>query len=205
MRNAFTTGLFMLFMSAYVLGDAAAGKVLTTNCAVCHGADGNSAVGDFPKLAGQNAKYLLKQMQDIRSGARPIATMTGQLEALTEQQLVDIAAYYAAQTMSLGSANKELLALGTQVYRSGDRKKGMAACLGCHSPTGQGNAPGGFPKLGGQHAQYIASQLRAFRAGAEYDDRGRHNDGESRIMRDVAYRMSDKEIDAVSSYISGLH
>ena len=105
----------------------------------------------------------------------------------------------AAQQASPGAAREELVALGETVYRAGIREKGVAACAGCHSPTGLGNGPAGFPALSGQHADYIAVSLRAFR------NDERTNDGDTRIMRDVASRLSDKEIDAVASYASGLH
>ena len=206
MKKLLITALLVFGVAQQVsAADAAAGKSLAAACGACHGADGNSAAPNFPKLAGQNAKYLLKQMGDIKSGARSVPVMAGQLDSLNKKQMEDIAAYYAGQNMSLGAAKKDLVALGERVYRAGDRDKGLAACSGCHSPTGQGNEPGGFPKLGGQHAQYVADQLRAFRTGAEDDVAGRHNDGDTRIMRDVAYRLSDKEIEAVASYISGLH
>ena len=182
-------------------GDAAAGQSKTAVCAACHGADGNSAVAMYPKLAGQSEKYLLKQMEDIKSGARPVPVMTGQLDAMSEQDMADIAAYFASKSVQLGAANPEpeLLKLGERLYRGGDAEKGIAACTACHSPTGVGNGPAGFPSLGGQHAEYIVTALKAIRT----EDRS--NDGESRIMRDIAYRMNDKEIEAVANYVSGLH
>jgi cytochrome c553 len=125
--------------------------------------------------------------------------MAGQLDALSEQDLADIAAYYASQTRTPGSAKEELVALGESIYRAGIRERGIAACSACHSPTGNGNAPAKFPSLGGQHADYIASSLRAWRS------EERKNDGDTRIMRDVAAHLTDKELDAVASYASGLH
>lgn len=188
-------------------GDAAAGKALTTACAACHGADGNSMAPNFPKLAGQGDKYLLKQMEDIKSGARTVPEMTGQLTNLSTADLENIAAYFSGKEMALSGSkdDKELLELGARIYRAGNKDVGVPACIGCHSPTGAGNAPAGFPKLGGQHADYIAKQLRDFRAGAEYTDKGRHNDGDARTMRGGVARMSDREIDAVANYIAGLH
>jgi cytochrome c553 len=197
-----------LFAAAPVMaGDAAAGEALTTACAACHGADGNSVMGTFPKLAGQGEKYLLKQMQDIKSGERKVPEMTGQLDALSDADFANIAAFYASKTQALSGSkdDKELLALGEKIYRAGNKDIGVPACIGCHSPTGVGNAPAGFPQVGGQHADYIAKQLRDFRAGAEYTDKGRHNDGDIKIMRAGVARMSDKEIDAVANYIAGLH
>lgn len=199
--------------NAMAAGDATAGKAKTAACAACHGADGNSAAPTFPKLAGQSEKYLFKQLNEInrkdKAGKiiRSIPTMMGQTEHLSQQDLADIAAYYAGQKMSGGAAKADRIALGAEIYRSGDKEKGLAACSGCHSPTGVGNAPAGFPKLGGQHADYIAAQLKAFRTGADDAENpaARTNDGDTRIMRDIAYRLSDKEIDSVSSYASGLH
>ena len=185
-------------------GDAAAGEAQTMVCAACHGADGNSAAPTFPKLAGQGQKYLYKQLQDIRDGARPVPTMVGQLDGKSNQDLADIAAYYAAQSRTGGQTDPELLALGEAVYRGGIPERDVAACTACHSPTGAGNAPAGFPALAGQHAEYIAAQLVAYRRGYE-DETGRINDGDTRIMRITAFGLSDREIEAVSSYAAGLY
>ncbi|GAB3325276.1 c-type cytochrome [Haliea atlantica] len=184
-------------------GDAEAGKAMTTVCSACHGADGNSAAPNFPKLAGQGERYLFKQLMDIRDGARPIPTMAGQLDGKTDQQLADIAAYYAAQTMTGSQTDPDLVALGEKVYRAGVADRRVAACTACHSPTGQGNAPAGYPRLAGQHPEYIAAQLRAYRQGYE-DPEGRTNDGDARIMRSNAFGLSDMEIEAVASYAAGL-
>tara|TARA_R110001592_G_scaffold363043_1_gene679553 strand:- start:35829 stop:36464 length:636 start_codon:yes stop_codon:yes gene_type:complete len=189
---------------AIPVGDVAAGKGQTAVCSACHGADGNSAVPTFPKLAGQGQKYLFKQLVDIRDGVRVVPTMAGQLDGKSNQDLADIAAYFASQTSSGGQTDPELLALGESVYRSGIPERKVAACAACHSPTGSGNAPAGFPSLAGQHADYIAAQLRAYRKGYE-DETGRTNDGDIRIMRITAFGLSDKEIEAVSSYAAGLH
>ena len=146
---------------AALAGDAAAGKAQAAVCAACHGPDGNSAVPSFPKLAGQGEKYLYKQLKDIRDGARPIPTMAGQLDGKSNQELADIASYFASQTMSGGHTDPALLALGESVYRSGIPERKVAACAACHSPTGAGNAPAGFPALAGQQAEYIAAQPTA--------------------------------------------
>jgi cytochrome c553 len=129
--------------------------------------------------------------------------MAGQLDGKSDQQLADIAAYYAAQARSGGQTDPELLALGQKVYRAGVAERKVAACTSCHSPTGQGNAPAGYPALSGQHAQYVADQLRAYRKGYEYPA-GRTNDGDAKIMRETAFGLSDAEIEAVSSYVAGL-
>ena len=185
--------------NALAAGNADAGKSKTVACGACHGADGNSLAPAFPKLAGQHPGYLLKQLKDIKSGARSVPTMTGQLDALNDQDLEDIAAYYGTQKATPGMAKEALVELGERVYRAGIRDKGVAACTACHSPTGAGNAAARFPSLSGQHADYIAASLRAFR------NDERTNDGDTRIMRDVANHLSDKEVDAVASYASGLH
>lgn len=206
----FTAAIIAALVSAPSLaaGDAAAGKAKAATCAACHGADGNSAASAFPKLAGLGGKYLIKQMKDIKSGDRPVAEMTGMLDSSSEQDIADIAAYYQQQKRALSGAqeNKKLLSLGENIYRAGNLETGVPACTGCHSPAGNGNAPAGYPALGGQHAQYIAKQLRAFRTAAhdEENQTGRKND-ESKVMRSVSAHMNDLEIDALANYISGLH
>ena len=154
-------GLSLLLAAAgpvHAVGDAEAGKVKAAACGACHGADGNSAAPNFPKLAGQNARYLSKQINDIKSGARPVPMMGALVANLSEQDIADISAYYASQSMSIGKAkdDAEMLALGARVYRGGNETTGTAACAACHSPTGAGNAAAGFPSLGGQHAARIA-------------------------------------------------
>jgi cytochrome c553 len=201
----FATVLCGLSSIASAAGDASKGESQAAPCAACHGQDGNSPAAVFPKLAGQGQRYLLKQMQDIKSNERAVPQMAGQLDALDDQDLENIAAFYASQQVTIGEANPDLVELGESIYRSGIAAKGVAACTACHSPTGQGNGPAGYPALGGQHADYIAGQLKAFRTGADQPEKGRINDGDSRMMRDTAATMSDLEIDAVSSYISGLH
>lgn len=180
-------------------GDAEAGKNASAMCAACHGADGNSAVGSFPKLAGQGEKYLLKQLKDIKSGNRTVVEMTGMLDAMSEQDLENLAAYFASQTMTGGQAKKDLVEAGEIMYRAGNPATKVAACAACHGPAGKGVELAAFPVLAGQHAQYIETQLKKFRSGE------RANDGDSRMMRGVAARMTDKEIEAVASYISGLY
>lgn len=182
---------------AHAAGDATAGKGKTAVCGACHGADGNSPVAMFPKLAGQNESYLVKQMSDIKSGARPVVEMTGLLDALSDQDIADIAAYFAKQNGTVGHAAKDLVEQGQKIYRGGIADKGVAACTACHTPTGEGMAQAGFPAIGGQHAAYTEKQLKAFRVG------DRSNDPQG-MMRDIAAKLSDAEIKAVSSYIQGL-
>ncbi|KIQ05362.1 MULTISPECIES: c-type cytochrome [Pseudomonas] len=180
-------------------GDPVAGQAKTIVCGACHGQDGNSPLANFPKLAGQGERYLLKQMQDIKSGARPVVEMTGMLEPLSDQDMVDVAAYYASQKISVGAADPALVDRGQALFRGGKLAEGMPACTGCHSPDGSGIATAGYPHLGGQHADYVAKQLTAFREGE------RSNDGDSMVMRDIAAKLSNKDIQAISSYIQGLH
>lgn len=186
--------------------DPAAGKRLTTACAACHGSDGNSPSPAFPKLAGQNAKYTLKQLQDIKSGERPIAVMMGQLDNMDEQDLRNIAAYYAEQTSTIGQADPAKVELGEQIWRAGIAERKIPACAACHGPRGEGMVGTTFPKLSGQYADYTVSQLKAFRAAQDGDDSGRANDGdELRTMRMISFRLSDAEMEAVASYAEGLH
>jgi cytochrome c553 len=184
---------------AQAAGDAAAGQDKVVMCGACHGADGNSAAPNFPKLAGQGERYLLKQLNDIKSGDRSVVEMTGLLDNLSDQDLADISAYYASQKMSVGAADPKLLERGEALFRGGKLNEGMPACTGCHSPDGAGLDAAGFPQLGGQHAGYVAKQLTDFREG------NRTNDGDSMIMRGIAAKLSNKDIEAVSSFIQGLH
>ncbi len=183
---------------AHGAGDAVAGQGKAAVCGGCHGVDGNSVLANFPKLAGLGEKYLLKQLNDIKSGKRPVVEMTGLLDALSDQDLQDLAAYYNSQKISLGVAKADLAKKGEALYRGGNLATGLPACSGCHAPNGAGNGPAAIPRLGGQHAQYIEAQLNKFRAGE------RTNDGDGRMMQDIASKMSDTEIKALASYISGL-
>ncbi|WP_372759379.1 cytochrome c [Litorivivens sp.] len=196
----------LLFALPAVAGDAKAGKAKSQSCAACHGADGNSAAPTFPKLAGQNEKYLIKQMNDIKSGVRPVPTMAGQLDNMSAQDIADIAAYFASQNGSVGQANADLAKKGEAIYRGGIIERNIPACTGCHSPAGEGNAAAGFPMLSGQHAAYTEAQLKSFRAAADGDSSGRMNDGEeTKTMRTIAFQLSDNEIKALAAYIQGLY
>lgn len=195
---------------AMAQGDADAGKQKTAACAACHGSDGNSAAAAFPKIAGQNAKYIAKQLTDMKKtheeGGRVVPEMTALVKNLSEQDIADIAAYYAEQTAQGGAADPKLVEKGESVYRGGNPEKGLASCTGCHGPDGKGNAGAGYPSLTGQYAGYTEKQLKAFRKGSEEPeaDGSRINDGDTSIMRDIASRMSDLEIRAVASFIAGL-
>lgn len=192
-----------------VEGDAEAGKGKAAACAACHGQDGNSAAAANPKLAGQSEAYLVKQLMDFKAGNRVNGIMQGMSAGLSEQDMADIAAYYSSQTITVGKANPDLVALGEKVYRGGNSESGVAACAGCHGPAGAGLPSAGFPALGGQHAGYIKAQLEAFRAAGRGDQgaaayRGNDDPADQGMMRSVAAKMSDAEIEAVASFISGL-
>ncbi|KAF1070098.1 MAG: Cytochrome c4 [Pseudomonas citronellolis] len=184
---------------AHAEGDAKAGQAKAAVCGACHGADGNSMAPNFPKLAGQGDKYLLKQMHDIKDGKRTVLEMTGLLTNLSDQDLEDIAAYFSSQKMGIGMADPKIVGQGEALFRGGKLAEGMPSCIGCHAPNGVGNEPAAFPRLGGQHSAYVAKQLTNFREG------DRTNDGDSMIMRSIAAKLSNKDIAAISSYIEGLH
>jgi len=201
MMNKILIGLVLSLSAstyAYAAGDAAAGKEKAVACGACHAADGNSEIGNFPKLAGQNAKYLIKQMVEIQSGARSVPEMAGQLDGKNEQDLEDLAAYFSSKKILGGKTAADQLELGQSIYRSGIPAKQVAACTACHGAKGQGLSTAGFPALGGQHAAYTQKQLQSFRTSL------RNNDTNG-MMRDIAARLSDVEIKAVSSYIQGLY
>jgi cytochrome c553 len=179
-------------------GDAEAGKAKSAACAACHGVDGNSAAPNFPKLAGQHADYTAKQLAEFKSGERKDPTMNGMAAPLSEQDMADLAAYYASLKPSVGKAAEDKVALGETVYRAGNSASGVSACAACHGPAGNGNPMAKFPSLSGQHADYTAAQLKNFRAGARANDAGS-------MMRGIAKKMTDAEIEAVSQYIQGLH
>ncbi len=180
-------------------GDAEAGKELVSACSACHGADGNSLAGIWPSLAGQNYKYLLKQLRLIKSGDREIIEMIGQLDNLSDKDLKDISAFYSVQNNLIGQVEKDKLELGRKLYYSGNLEKGVPACTACHSPRGLGNAPAAYPLLSGQQPDYVAKSLKDYRSGE------RLNEDTSKIMIDIAYKLDDNEIEALSSFVHGLH
>jgi cytochrome c553 len=185
-------------MSVAHAGDAEAGKAKSATCAACHGADGNSLAPTFPKIAGQGERYLIKQIKDIRDGNRQVPSMAPFVTGLSDTDIADLAAYFSAQVPTTGGAKEELVELGQRIYRAGIESKGVPACLACHGPDGKGIEAAGFPRLAGQHDAYTQAQLTAFSMNQ------RTNDGDTRMMRDIAYRLHTTEIEAVSSYIQGL-
>ena len=146
-------------------GDPNSGKDKVAVCAGCHGADGNSLVGIWPSLAGQNEKYLLKQLRLVKSGDRVIASMTGLLDNLDDSDLQDIAAFYQSNVNSIGVVDESKVDLGRKLYYAGNLEKGVPACSACHSPKGLGNAPAAYPLLSGQQPEYVAKALKDYRSG----------------------------------------
>lgn len=186
-----------------VKGDPAkAQQIVTQVCAACHGADGNSTISANPSLAGQHPEYTLKQLlnfksQDGKPAERGNAVMAGMVASLSADDMANLAAYFAGQKPKPRAArDPELVKLGQAIYRGGILDRGVAACASCHSPNGAG-IPAQFPRLAGQHAEYTAAQLKAFRGGERAND-------PNRMMRGVAARLSDREISAVAEYIAGL-
>ncbi|HQR84147.1 MAG: cytochrome c4 [Polynucleobacter sp. 17-46-58] len=176
----------------YNNGDASRGVVA---CVGCHGSNGQSASGAWPKLAGQHAAYLTKQLKNYKDGTRPNAVMQGMVATLTEQDMNNISAYLVKQTPSLGVAtNKDTIELGQSIYRGGIAAKGVPACAACHSPNGAG-IPAQYPRMGGQWAEYNTAQLIAFREGVRKN---------STQMTTIATKLSDQEMKAVSDYMAGL-
>ncbi|MFQ5659246.1 MAG: c-type cytochrome [Gammaproteobacteria bacterium] len=190
--------LFFPVTSAWPAGDAVAGKQKTQICLACHGPAGASTSPVWPKLAGQHARYIQKQLNDFKSGKRKNAQMSPMTATLSKEDIDDVAAYYAAQKPDIGVAKPDHLSLGEKLYRAGNPKTRMAACMACHSPNGAGNPAARYPMLRGQHAEYVATTLKAFKA------ESRNND-QNGIMRNIASKMTNAEIEAVSNYIQGLH
>jgi cytochrome c553 len=179
--------------------DLARGQKLAAQvCAACHGPDGNSPLPENPKIAAQPADYLAKQLHEYKSGERKDPIMSAMAAPLSAEDISAVSAYYASQKPRPGAArNKETVELGQKLYRAGNGARGVPSCSACHGPDGAG-IPSQYPRLSGQHAQYTAEQLRAFRSGERSND-------VNEMMRMIADRLSDEEIAAVADYISGLH
>jgi cytochrome c553 len=153
----------------------------------------------WPRLAGQHADYITKQLADFKKGNRKNPLMSAQAANLSEQDMADLAAYFSQQSPAGDVAAKDSVLLGEHIYRGGNADDGIPACMACHGPNGSGNSAAKFPRLGGQHPEYVAAQLRAYRSGE------RENDGDSKVMRSIAAHMTDAEIDAIAQYAAGLH
>jgi cytochrome c553 len=190
---------FQVQAESLVDGSADAGKARAITCTACHGPEGKSANPLWPNLAGQNASYLLAQLQAFKSGARQDPLMGAQAMMLSDEDMANLAVYFeSAPAGTQAVADASLVDRGEALYRGGNSETGVAACLACHGPSGRGNPAAVYPALQGQHAAYTAKQLRA------YADGSRQTDGKTSIMRDIASRLSDEDIAALSSYIQGL-
>jgi cytochrome c553 len=189
--------------TAFAAGNPDAGKAQAAVCSACHGADGATGLDpSYPNLAGQNEKYLFNQLKMIQADTRMIAVMAGQLIGKSDQDLADLAAYYATMPAknSQASGDDEAIALGERIYRGGIARKGVAACTACHNPNGIGNAQAGFPRISGQPSVYTIAQLTAYRERTRATD-----EAHGGMMRSVAEGLTDTEIASVADYIQGLN
>lgn len=193
--------LAVISLQAAAEGDAAAGQAKSAICAACHGIDGNSSVPNWPKLAGQHAAYMVRQVTLMKSGARAVPEMMGIIASVSDQDIQDISAWYSSQTNNQGVADESTVELGQRIYKTGNAETGVPACMSCHGPAGEGNPLAGFPALAGQHAMYTSKMLTGFRAGSHWGD----DDALSIVMAGVAKQLDDAEIEAVASYIQGLY
>jgi len=184
------------------VGDADAGADLTNTCVACHGQDGNSSNSQWPNIAGQHAGYLYKQLKDLKAGEdRYNAQMAGIVSGLSDQEMRDLAAYYAEQPHKVtgaGDDNQDLVERGRQIYMGGIQQKGVPACAACHGPEGRGNVAADYPVVSGQWPQYLRTQLEMFRSGERAND-------PNGMMRNAVDNLSDEEIRAVAEYMAGLH
>jgi len=180
---------------AIYAGDVKAGQNKSAMCASCHGADGNSPIAIYPKLAGQSANYIAKQLADFKSGDRVDPVMAGMVAALSSEDMNDLAAYFAVQTPTAGQA--EGSDIGHKLYFGGDANKGITACVACHGVKGKGMAQAGFPALAGQNAAYLKKQLASFRDGSRGNDR-------NSMMRNIAIKLSDSDTEELVKYMSSL-
>ncbi|HBV76253.1 MULTISPECIES: c-type cytochrome [Vibrio] len=191
--------------SVWAQGNIDAGKEKSVTCGACHGADGNSLVTQYPKIAGQHVKYLEKQLHDLKLGmtsggkqGRYDPVMSAMAMPLSDQDIADLAAYYASLPQSEGSTPENVVEKGKALYFAGDASKGLTACSACHGPRGEGMELGGFPRISGQHAEYVKAQLIKFRSSERSNDM-------NEMMQDVTKNLTDDEIDILSQYIGGLH
>lgn len=200
-KSLFAAAVVLLFASTSAPaadGDAEAGGNKAQVCAACHGPDGNSTNGQWPKLAGQHADYLVEQLKAYKTGERDDAVMAAQVANLDEKDMADVAAFFSEQALKPGKADPEYVDRGEKLYRGGNQEDEIAACIACHGPRGLGNPPSGFPRVSGQHADYVVGQLKAYKAGDRTTDM-------NRMMRDIASRMSEEQMRAVAEYMEGLH
>ena len=192
-------GCFALGMGAVAVaeGSAEAGAGKAVTCTACHGADGNSVNSEWPNLAGQHPRYLIKQLEAYQNGKRPDITMSAMANGLSAADIDDLAAYYSTLGLTQRTADPALVAQGERLYRGGNPATGVPACIACHGPSGSGNAPAAYPVIRGQHTVYVIATLRDYAAGARRSD-------DTSAMPAIAERLSDEEIETVAAYIQGL-
>jgi cytochrome c553 len=191
--------LVVALCAAIACGGALAdGQAKAQVCVACHGADGNSSNPVWPKLAGQNAPYIVSQLKAFETGARDNPSMPPSIIPDAESDLEEIAAFFAAQSLQVPAASADDLAQGQQLYRGGDAERGIPACMACHGPGGAGNGPARYPSLRGQHPEYTIAQLKAYRAGTRTTDA-------QAMMRSIAARLTDADIEQLARYVSALH
>jgi len=184
--------------STLAAGSKEAGQTKAATCSACHGMDGNSVNPEWPNLAAQHASYILRQLKNFHSGQRQNVLMSPMGAMLGDQDMEDVAAYFSSQALHpTGETEPSKLKLGQRVYRGGNVAAKVAACTGCHGPGGAGNPGAAYPRIGGQHATYVAMQLRAYKSGARATD-------PNQMMRNIAGLLSEEEIDAVASYVQGM-
>ena len=180
-------------------GSAEDGKAKSLTCTACHGPEGNSANALWPNIAGQSAPYTYAQLQYFKDGTRQNALMSSQAMMLSDQDMRDLAVYYETLPVAAQAVkHPSTVSRGEALYRGGDSESGVAACIACHGPTGNGNPAAKYPLLRGQHADYTAKQLRDYKSGE------RVTGGKTQIMQNIAQRLSEEDILALSSYIQGL-
>ena len=179
-------------------GSADAGRAKSATCAACHGLDGNSVTPNWPSLAGQHTEYIARQIKAFKSGERKDVTMMPFAQMLSDQDVLDVAAYFSAQKPAPKGADPALVSLGQQIYRGGVPTRGIPACVACHGPGGHGNPFAAYPRIGWQHSAYVTKTLQEYKAGE------RASDGANQMMRNVASLLKDDEIRALASYVQGL-
>src|SRR5262245_40159436 len=178
-------------------GSVQEGQTKSTACVACHGVDGNSSNPQWPTLAGQHKQYIAKQLRAFKSGARRDPLMSPMAISLSDDDIEDLAAFFNAQKPAGLEADPGKVPLGQRLYRGGDTRSGLTACAACHGAEGRGNPPAVYPAIRAQHSTYVATQLRAYRAGTRTTD-------QNQMMRSVANSMSDEQIEALASYVQGL-
>ena len=193
-------------------GDAKVGQTKAAACGACHGLDGNSSDAQYPKLAAQHERYIARQLALFKTGERENPIMMGMAAALTPQDMRDVGAYFVSQKTLPGVADDTAIktgpnqgmkfyAVGERMYRGGDAARAIPACMACHGPTGAGNPGPAYPNLGGQHAAYVSAKLTAFRGGLVWGKK----EYENKVMSQVAKNLTDEEIQALATYVNGLH